>query len=276
MTHALGVRPTLAELRDLYVHQGRPVPEDVYRSLREDPRRGAQALLKRLHRVQALQDQQRARLDTLLAPDRELWRDGHRFAGVDEAGMSPWAGPIVAAAVILPPEPDLPGVDDSKTLSEEHREALAERIKHIAVAWAVGTASPDDILRFNSYHAGRLAMRRAVLALRPRPTALVVDAREVPGFRGPQRPMVKADQKCLSVAAASVIAKTTRDRFLRRLDAMFPGYGFARNKGYGVPEHAAGLRSLGPCLHHRPSFDVVRQLRMELDKPSPDPQAGRP
>ncbi len=188
-----------------------------------------------------------------------MWSEGYRFAGVDEAGMSPWAGPIVAAAVILPPEARLEGVNDSKSLPERQRERMAEVVKASCVAWAVGTASPDEIARLNVYHAGLLAMRRAVAALRPRPNALVVDARRVPGFQGYQRDLVKADARCLSVAAASILAKTTRDRFLRRLDQLYPSYGFARHKGYGVPEHASALRREGPSRHHRISFDAVRQ-----------------
>ncbi len=182
------------------------------------------------------------------------------MAGVDEAGMSPWAGPVVAAAVVLEPGADLSGLDDSKLLDETQREALAERVKAHAIAWCVAGASPLDIARLNLHHAGLLAMRRAVAGLRPGPERLLVDARTVPGFRGPQVGVVKADAKSLSVAAASVLAKTTRDRLMRRLDAMYPQYGFRRHKGYGVPEHREALRRYGPCPHHRLCFDAVREV----------------
>lgn len=193
-------------------------------------------------------------------------------AGVDEAGMSPWAGPVVAAAVILPPGFDVAGIDDSKRLTPARREALAVEIRSKALGWALGSASADEIRRFNLFQAGRLAMRRAVGALRPRPAALIVDARRVPGFDGPQESLVRGDQLSYSVAAASILAKTARDAHMRALDLLYPGYGFSAHKGYGVPAHRAALRRLGPCPAHRVTFDAVAACR---GGPAPDPSAAQ-
>ncbi len=199
----------------------------------------------------------------MLRYERDLWARSHgRVAGVDEAGMSPWAGPVVAAAVILPADFDVPDIDDSKRLTAEKRDSLAEIIKARAIAWATGSASPEEVGRFNLHAAGLLAMRRAVVGLRPTAEALIVDARTVPGCTVPQVSLIRGDQLSYSVAAASILAKTTRDRHMARLDALYPGYGLAQHKGYGVPEHRRALRELGPCPIHRLSFDCVQR---ELD-----------
>lgn len=227
--------------------------------LRDDPRVGAHRLLEAKERRQRRKAEEEARRRALRRFDEDQ-AEGRILAGVDEAGMSPWAGPVVAAAVILPRDAKLPGVDDSKSLSEKQREALAETVKTQALAWSVAGASPEDIERRNVHHAGLLAMRRAVAGLRPQPERLIVDARRVPGFPGPQAAVVKADAKSLSVAAASVLAKTTRDRLMRRLDEMYPGYGFRQHKGYGVAEHREALLRNGICPHHRLCFDALQRL----------------
>lgn len=255
--------PSLAELRGKYVRDGARVPPEVLDALRSDPRKGAAQLLRTL---ESRRDRARAEADRchrMTVHERELFADGIRWvAGVDEVGMSPWAGPIVAAAVVLVEsgrESDLPaGIRDSKTVPEAERERLAEQIRARAVAWAVGSASPEDIARLNVFHAGRLAMRRAVAALRPQPHALLVDARQVPGFGGRQVPIVKGDASSLSIAAASILAKATRDRFMRGMDRRHPGYGFGAHKGYGTAQHQDALRRLGGTPEHRWCFDCVR------------------
>jgi ribonuclease HII len=251
-------RWTLTELRARFVRDGRPLPRALEAELRTDPRPGARSLLADIEarrRARRAEGQRRRRL---LRHERALWTEGRRFvAGVDEAGMSPWAGPVVAAAVVLPEDFDVPGIDDSKRLAAPVRVRLAEQIRRCAAAWAIGSASAEEIGRFNLFHAGRLAMRRAVVALRPAPDALLVDAREVPGWPGPQTSLVRGDQLSYSVAAASILAKTARDAFMVRLDLLYPGYGFADHKGYGVPRHQAALRALGPCPAHRATFDAV-------------------
>jgi ribonuclease HII len=181
-------------------------------------------------------------------------------AGVDEAGMGPLAGPVVAAAVILPPELRPRGLDDSKQLDEPARDRLAAEVKAGAVAWAVGLASPEEVDRLNVYQAGLLAMRRAVDGLGVAPQHLLVDARRLPGLAIPQQGIVKGDARSLSIAAASVVAKTTRDALMVEAETRFPGYGFARHKGYCAPEHLEALRRLGACPIHRRSYAPVREL----------------
>jgi ribonuclease HII len=201
------------------------------------------------------------RIAQKLTFERELWGSGLELvAGCDEAGMSPLAGPVVAAAVILRREAPIRGVDDSKVLSESTRDRLAVRIKGEAVCWAVGMTSPAEIDEINVYQAGLLAMRRALEGLSERPQHVLMDARRVPEFLVPQTPLIKGDARSITIGAASIIAKTTRDRLMRELDTTYPGYGFAVHKGYPVKAHVEALRRLGVCAIHRRSFAPVREV----------------
>ena len=181
-------------------------------------------------------------------------------AGIDEAGMSPLAGPVAAGAVIFQPGTRIPGVDDSKKLDARERERLAIEIKRTAVAWAVGFVEADEIDRINIYRAGLLAMRRAVEALAVRPQHLLIDGRVLRELPIAQARIVKGDEKSLSIAAASILAKTARDARMVQLDGVHAGYGFARHKGYPVPQHFSALRRLGACPIHRRSFAPVREI----------------
>ena len=178
-------------------------------------------------------------------------------AGVDEVGMGPLAGPVVAGAVVLPDEVDLPGLDDSKKLSRVTRERLDVAIREQALAVAVAEVSPEEVDRLNVYHAGLTAMRRAVEALDARPDHLLVDARTIPGIGVPQTGIVGGDALDASIAAASVVAKVYRDATMQRLDTQHPGYGFARHKGYPTAQHLLALKRLGPSPVHRRSFAPV-------------------
>jgi ribonuclease HII len=178
--------------------------------------------------------------------------------GVDEAGRGPWAGPVSAAAVIL--AGPIPGLDDSKALSARQREDLEPLIKARARAWAVAFASPEEIGTFNILGATGLAMRRAVDALGLLPALALVDGNYAFVLPCPVRTVVGGDAICASIAAASILAKTARDRLMLEMDALHPGYGFATHKGYGVPEHAEALARLGPCPIHRMSFAPIRRL----------------
>lgn len=196
--------------------------------------------------------------------EREARRAGFRLvAGVDEAGRGALFGPVFAAAVILSPEHPVRGLRDSKELEPLRREALAERIQHTAVAWAVASIEAGEIDRINIYQASRLAMKHAVEQLRPAPDFLLVDAMSV-DVAVPQRALIKGDARCRSIAAASILAKVHRDRCLEQWDAIYPQYGLARNKGYGTPEHKSALAEYGPTPQHRRSFLPVR-----LSLPSP-------
>lgn len=177
--------------------------------------------------------------------------------------MAPLAGPVVAAAVILPKGYKLRGLDDSKKIIDEaKREELAVQIKRDAIAWAVGRAEVEEIDTINIYHAGLLAMSRAVKAVsaQKEPTFVLVDARKVPDCPTPQRGIIHGDALSLSIAAASIIAKTTRDAFMNALEKDFPGYGFGENKGYPTPFHCRKLKELGATPWHRRSFNRVREV----------------
>jgi len=203
----------------------------------------------------------RARLEALLRLERSLWASGlTEVAGVDEAGMGPLAGPVVAAAVVFAPGTEIVGIDDSKRLTEKRREALAQEIRAQAAGVGIGIAQVDEIDRINIYQAGRLAMRRAVAALPRAPQQLLVDARTIPDVAIPQTPYVKGDALSYSIAAASIVAKTQRDALMRELDGLHPGYGFAAHKGYDTRAHRAALASLGPCAAHRMSYAAIREI----------------
>jgi ribonuclease HII len=193
--------------------------------------------------------------------ENALWETGvQHIAGVDEAGMAPLAGPICAAAAILPRGYKLVGLDDSKKIiDEDKRDHLALAIKRDAVCWAVGWASVEELDTINIYHAGLQAMRRAVEGLSTTPQHLLVDARKVPGVKIPQRGIIHGDALSLSIAAASIIAKTTRDALMREMDARWPGYGFKEHKGYPTPVHHKALQRLGATPIHRRSFVAVKK-----------------
>jgi ribonuclease HII len=181
---------------------------------------------------------------------------GH-VAGVDEAGIGPLAGPVVAAAVIFQPETRIPGVNDSKSLSARQRAILARRISAEALSVSIGISEVGEIDRVNVYQSGLLAMERAVLGLSAEPEVLLVDGRVVPGLSMPQKLLVKGDQRSFSIAAASIIAKTCRDQIMVDLDRQYPGYGFAAHKGYGTEAHRRALKRLGAAAPHRRSFTLI-------------------
>ena len=189
-----------------------------------------------------------------------------RIAGVDEAGRGPLAGPVAAAAVILPTGFTCDGLDDSKKIPAAKREALYQEItSRPGVEWAVALAEAAEIDALNILRATHLAMRRAVEALHPAPDHCLIDGLPVRDFPLPHDALVKGDSRSLSIAAASIIAKVTRDRIMRGIDAEFPQFGFARHQGYGTKEHLEALRIHGPCRHHRRSFQPVSQLTLPLD-----------
>ena len=192
------------------------------------------------------------RLKTLCMMDRSLWESGAVFAGMDEAGRGPLAGNVVAACVIMPPEPLIEWVDDSKKLSEKRREAVYEEIVRIARFVGVGQASPEEIDQLNILNATRLAMKRA--ASEAKAQIYLIDAVKDLGLGGEERPVIHGDALSYSIAAASIIAKVTRDRQMLEADRLYPQYGFLRNKAYGTKEHIEALRKYGPCPLHRRSF----------------------
>lgn len=184
-----------------------------------------------------------------------------QVAGVDEAGRGPLAGPVVVAAVILDPRRPIAGLADSKVLSEAQRDTLAPRIRARAIAWSVVAVDIDEIERLNILGATLIGMRRALIALAVAPTLALIDGNRLPReLPCPARAIVDGDASEAAISAASILAKTARDRIMRELDPMHPGYGFARHKGYATPEHLAALQRLGPCRVHRVGFAPVRRL----------------
>jgi ribonuclease HII len=192
--------------------------------------------------------------------EREAWRCGfRRVAGIDEAGRGPLAGPVVAAAVILPKRCRLSGVDDSKQLSERQREQLYTAIVDRAMGIGIGAAEAFEIDTLNILEATRLAMRRAIANLAPPPDYLLLDAVALPEAGLPFRPIVKGDALSCVIAAASIIAKVTRDRLMAAYHDQYPQYNFLSHKGYGTEEHLERLASHGPCAIHRVTFAPVRE-----------------
>ncbi len=253
-------RLSVAELRVRLVDKGQPLSDACQEVLASDPRAGAREILRQVLRRRYDNRCEGQRLRHLLRYEVELWERGLvHVAGVDEAGMAPLAGPVVAGACILPHDYRPRGIDDSKQLDRAERERLAEDIRRNAVAWATARAEVEEIDSLNIYHAGLLALTRAVRALARAPEHVLVDARKLPMLGIPHTPIIHGDALSLTIAAASILAKTTRDALMAELEKVHPGYGFDRHKGYPTPEHFDALRRLGACPIHRRSFAPVRQ-----------------
>jgi ribonuclease HII len=252
-------RWTLVELRQQLCVELAPSTEGRWRVLLEsDSRRGAREIAALLERRRAARRREARRLARLFALRRHLLAAGARYvAGVDEVGVATLAGPVVAAAVVLPPRPWLPGLDDSKRLTARERERLDAAIREQATAFCVAEVEPAEVDRVNILRATLEAMRRAVTGLATPPDHVLVDARTIPSIDVAQTPLVGGDARDGSIAAASIVAKVYRDALMRELDARHPGYGFARHKGYPTREHLVALQRLGPSPVHRQSFAPV-------------------
>jgi ribonuclease HII len=252
---------SLEEIRQRYVENPEPISAQVLTRLQKDPRTGVKKLLMVLKKRHERERDERMRLDAMRHFELVLWKSGVKdIAGVDEAGVAPLAGPVVAAAVMFPPGTDIAGINDSKQLDAPTREELAKEIRAKASGVSVGIGTVEDIDRINIYHAALLAMQRAVEGLPRKPQHVLVDARTVPGIDVPQNAFNKGDGLNFSIAAASIIAKTTRDSMMCELDREYPGYGFAAHKGYPTPDHRKAFMDLGPCKVHRMSFPVIHEM----------------
>jgi ribonuclease HII len=252
---------SLKEIHEKYAGTAAAVSAQILRKLQRDPRPGARRLYQILAKRFEEQKKERLRLDAMLHFERLLWKAGVvHIAGVDEVGVGPLAGPVVAAAVIFPPHTEIAGIDDSKALDESMRFQLETQIRNKAAALAIGVVEVDEIDRLNIYHAGLRAMQLAVKNLTLEPQHVLVDSRTIPGVSRPQNSFDKGDGINFSIAAASIVAKVHRDRLMTELDALYPGYGFASHKGYATAEHQNAIRELGPCPIHRRSFDYIREI----------------
>ncbi|MDQ7844811.1 MAG: ribonuclease HII [Armatimonadota bacterium] len=267
---AAPLRP--ADLRALSVAEIalrlRALPElngAVLRALARDPRTGVRQLAARYRRRQAGRLREDARLGGLRTIEERHRAEGFEIiAGVDEAGVAPLAGPVVAAAVVLPADLRLPGLNDSKRLTAGQREALYAEILRQAAAVALGRAEVEEIDRLNILQATRLAHRRAILALPRRPHLVLIDGRYPADVPVPQLAIVDGDATCASIAAASIVAKVTRDRIMADLATRYPGYGFDVHKGYATAAHRAAILRLGITPVHRRSFLFVQGLQQRL------------
>ena len=191
----------------------------------------------------------------LLTKEESFYSDSvHILCGVDEAGRGPLAGPVCAAAVILPRGTVIEGLNDSKKLSEKKREQLFDVICDTAVSYAIAFATVEEIEELNILHAAQLAMNRAIEELDPKPDLAIIDGNQAGDIRFPHETVIKGDASCISIAAASILAKVTRDRFMLDMAQQYPMYHFEKHKGYGTKDHYSALREFGPCPIHRPSF----------------------
>lgn len=227
--------------------------EEVLARYETDARKGVQNIVQRAKKQQNRLQQERERL-------QQMWIYEHKYqnyqavCGIDEAGRGPLAGPVVAGAVILPENCEILYLNDSKKLSEAKREQLYKEIQEKALAWAVGIVSQERIDEINILQATYEAMRQAVNQLTVTPDLLLVDAVHIPDVSQKQVGIIKGDAKSVSIAAASIMAKVTRDRLMLQMDALYPEYGFASHKGYGSQAHIAAIRQYGPCPIHRQTF----------------------
>ena len=209
---------------------------------------------------QAKLEKERARIEEMKVYEKEYESHGW-ICGIDEVGRGPLCGPVVASAVILPKDCQILYLNDSKKLSEKKREELYDVIMEQAIAVGIGMASPERIDEINILQATYEAMRQAISNLQVKPAVLLNDAVTIPGVEIPQIPIIKGDAKSVSIAAASIIAKVTRDRMMVEYDRMYPGYDLASNKGYGTKVHMDALRTIGPCEIHRKTF--IRNVHAE-------------
>ena len=201
------------------------------------------------------------RIEKLKEFEKAAYKNGYKLlAGIDEAGRGPLAGPVTAAAVILPPDFYLAGIDDSKKLNARTRLELSVHIKEKALAWAVCFISPVYLDRVNIYNAAREAMQTAVLSLAIKPDFLLIDAMKLPGLSIDYQSIIKGDSLSISIACASILAKVERDQCMENFDSIYPHYGFARHKGYATREHLEKISCHGACPIHRTSFEPIKTM----------------
>lgn len=229
--------------------------------LRSDERKGVQDLIAKFERQYAINVERAAQFDEMQKFERSAKKKGYRMiAGIDEVGRGPLAGPVVAAAVILPEGMEDIGLDDSKKLSAKKREEIFEMIKEQAVAIGIGIVDSFTIDKINIYEASKVAMKRAIELLPEQPDYLLIDAMRLDtGI--PEESIIKGDAKSISIAAASIVAKEVRDQMMKDYEQLYPGYGFAQNAGYGTKAHIEGLEKLGPTPIHRMTFAPVKEYQ---------------
>jgi ribonuclease HII len=229
-------------------------------SLKNDPRKGVQRFLAQLEKEKEKEKELKLAYRQMTNTEEELYAKGFQYiAGVDEVGRGPLAGPVVAASVILPKDCYIPRLNDSKKLSPKVREELYEEIIEKAVAVGIGMVSAQEIDHINIYEATKQAMIQSVQALTPAPDVLLIDALQL-NIPIPQMSLIKGDSRSVSIAAASIVAKVTRDRWMKRLAKIYPDYGFEQHMGYGTKQHIQAIQDYGICIEHRKSFSPIKEM----------------
>lgn len=253
-------KKSIAELKQLF--KEKTVDDTYVDSLRMDERKGVRQLVERYDREKQKQQEQRLKFKEMCRYEQKGYANGYRFiAGMDEAGRGPLAGPVVAAAVILPRNFTLLGLDDSKQLNEATRQAFFEQIKQQAVSYEISIVNNQLIDKLNIFAATKHAMYEAVYQLDPFPDHVLIDAITLDKLSCSSEAIVKGDQKSISIAAASILAKVTRDHIMKQIDTAFPQYGFASNMGYGTKHHLSMLMRHGISPYHRKSYAPVRNTQ---------------
>lgn len=244
---------SISEIKSIFQAADEGKLPDFIKEYETDERSGVAALVKKAQAKLDALEKERARMYEMKRFERE-YADAGFICGIDEVGRGPLAGPVVACAVILPKDEEILYLNDSKKLSAKKREELCDIIIEKAVAVGIGCISPERIDEINILQATYEAMRQAISSLSPKPDILLNDAVTIPGVDIRQVPIIKGDAKSASIAAASIVAKVTRDRMMEQYAEVFPAYDFASNKGYGSASHIAALKEVGPCPIHRRSF----------------------
>ncbi|MCA1062354.1 ribonuclease HII [Rossellomorea aquimaris] len=249
---------TIREIKEII--QSSSDLDPILEEFKKDERIGVQKLLKQCEQAHLKRVKEREEFNVLTKYEQEIRKEGYSYiAGIDEVGRGPLAGPVVAAAVILPEDFYLPGLNDSKKLSEARREEFYEYIKEHATSIGVGMIHADEIDSINIFEATKKAMYEALINLEVMPEYLLIDAMKIHS-PFPSQSIIKGDSKSISIAAASIIAKVTRDRLMKEYAGTFPGYSFEKNAGYGTKDHLSGLEKFGVTPIHRKSFAPVKDL----------------
>ena len=252
-------KQSITEIKGL-LNEDNLTPE-TWEALLQDERKGVQTLLKSYRRKKEREKRLIQRFEEMREYENKAYQNGFKsIAGVDEVGRGPLAGPVVAAAVILPEDFRLIGLDDSKKLKEEVREEYSTYIKEHAICYHISFIENQVIDGINIYEATKQAMYEALAGLTTPPDHVLIDALHLPNLNCSQEAIIKGDASSISIAAASVLAKVARDQFMKELDKKYPGYGFDKNMGYGTKAHLKGLEQYGATPYHRPSFAPVKTL----------------
>ncbi|MBW8350477.1 ribonuclease HII [Bacillus sp. IITD106] len=252
-------KTSIQEIRKMIEHI-QDENDPLFKQLTEDPRKGVKDLLHKWHQTKKQEQADRDHYKLMQTYEIKARKEGfHLIAGIDEVGRGPLAGPVVSAAVILDEKSYIPGLNDSKKLTEKKRDVLYDQILDEAVAIGIGIISAEEIDRINIYEATKKSMLEAVLNLRVQPDYLLLDATKINSIY-PETSIVKGDAKSVSIAAASIVAKVTRDRMMKEYHNQYPQYGFHLHMGYGTKLHLNALNSYGPCTIHRKSFAPIKQL----------------